>query len=152
MQGNAAAKTAGALHGNEGVGAVSPQRRKEPMRATATVFARVEDLRFSKAAEGVRNGTYRTTVTLQTEEEVRGVVKKGNDKEYGCTITAAGAFCSCPDALYRGSICKHAVALALYMIRNTRRDPADQARTQPEEPRPYNLTLVRVRPDFVSCP
>jgi uncharacterized Zn finger protein len=122
------------------------------MRATATVFARVEDQRFSKAAEGIRNGTYRTTVTLQAEEEVRGLVKKGHDKEYGCTITAAGAFCSCPDALYRGSICKHAVVLALCVIRNPRRDPADQARTQLEEQRPYNLTLVRVRPDFVSCP
>jgi predicted nucleic acid-binding Zn finger protein len=104
------------------------------MRATATVLARVEDQRFSKAAEGIRNGTYHTTVTLQTEEEVRGfVVKKGHDKEYGCTITTAGAFCSCPDALYRGSICKHAVALALYVIRNPLRDPAAQARTQPEQ-------------------
>jgi uncharacterized Zn finger protein len=109
------------------------------MRATATVLARVEDQRLAKAAEGIRNGTYRTTITLQTEEEVRGVVKKGNDKEYGCTLTAAGAFCSCPDALYRGSICKHAVALALCVIRNPRRDPVDQAWTQPEEQQPYHL-------------
>jgi uncharacterized Zn finger protein len=122
------------------------------MRATATVFARVEDQRFAKAAEGIRNGTYRTAVTRQTEEEVRGFVKKGNDKEYGCTITAAGAFCSCPDALYRGSICKHAVALALYVIRNPKSEPADRARTRSEAQRPYNLTLGRVRPDFMSCP
>jgi len=121
------------------------------MRATATVFARVEDRRFSKAAEGIRNGTYRTTITLQIEEEVRGFVKKGNDKEYGCTITAAGAFCSCPDALYRGSICKHAVALALHVIRNPLHDSADQARIQPEEQRPNNLKLVGVRPDFANC-
>jgi hypothetical protein len=122
------------------------------MRATATVLARVEDHRLTKAAEGIRNGTYRTTITLQTEEEVRGLVKKGNDKEYGCTITAAGAFCSCPDALYRGSICKHAVVLALCVIRNPLHDPTDQARTQPEEERPYDLTLRLVYPDFVSCP
>jgi hypothetical protein len=88
------------------------------MRATATILARVEDQRLSKAAEGIRDGTYRAKITLQTEEEVRGFVKKGNDKEYGCTITPAGAYCSCPDALYRGSICKHAVTLALYAIRN----------------------------------
>ena len=99
------------------------------MRATATVLARVEDQRFSKAAEGIRNGTYHATVTRQTEEEVRGLVKKGNDKEYGCTITTAGAFCSCPDALYRGSICKHAVALALCVIRNPLHDPTDQTHT-----------------------
>jgi uncharacterized Zn finger protein len=121
------------MHGNEGVGGVSQQRREESMRATATVLARVEDQRFSKAAEGIRNGTYRTTITLQTQEEVRGVVKKGNDKEYGCTLTTAGAFCSCPDALYRGSICKHAVTLALCVIRNPLHDPADQARTQSKE-------------------
>ena len=122
------------------------------MKATATVLARVEDQRFAKAVEGIRNGTYQTTVTLQAEEEVRGLVKKGTDKAYGCTITPAGAFCSCPDALYRGSICKHAVALALYVVRHPRCDPADQARTQPEEQRPYNLKLGRVSPDFVSCP
>jgi uncharacterized Zn finger protein len=131
---------------------VSLEKRKNPMRATAIVFARVEDQRFSKAAEGIRNGMYQTTITLQTEDEVRGVVKRGNDKEYGCTITATGAFCSCPDALYRGSICKHAVALALCVIRNPRRDLADQAQTQPPEQRPYNLKLGRVRPNFVSCP
>ena len=106
------------------------------MRATATVLARVEDQRFSKAAEGIRNGTYQTTITRQTEEEVRGLVKKGSDKEYGCTISTAGAFCSCPDALYRGNICKHAVALALCVIRNPLPDSAAQARTQLEEQQP----------------
>lgn len=121
------------------------------MRATATVLARVEEQRLSKAAEGIRNGMYRTTITLQTEDEVRGLVKKGDEKEYGCTITAAGAFCSCLDALYRGSICKHAVVLALCVIRNSLRDPADQARTQPEEQQPYELKLRLVRPNFVSC-
>jgi uncharacterized Zn finger protein len=79
-------------------------------------------------------------------------VKKGNDKEYGCTVTAAGAFCSCPDALYRGGICKHAVVLALYVVRNPLHDLADQTQTQPEEQRPYNLKLGRVSPNFVSCP
>lgn len=140
------------MYGNEGVGGASPQRRKNPLRATATVLARVEDQRFAKAAAGIRKGTYRTTVTLPTEEEVRGFVKNGNSKDYGCTITAAGAFCSCPDALHCGSICKHAVALALYVVRNPLRDPVDQAQTQPEEQQPYNLKLGRVRPDFASYP
>jgi uncharacterized Zn finger protein len=106
------------------------------MRATATVLARVEDQRFSKAAEGIRNGTYHTTITRQTEEEVRGLVKKGSDKEYGCTISTAGAFCSCPDALYRGNICKHAVALALCVIRTPLPDSAAQARGKLEEQQP----------------
>lgn len=101
------------------------------MKATATILARVGEQRFAKAAEGIRDGTYRTTITLQTEEEVRGIVKKGNDREYGCTLTTAGAFCSCPDALYRGNICKHAVALALWVIRTPRHRSANQAQTQP---------------------
>ena len=118
------------------------------MRATATVLAKVEDQRFHKAVEGMRNGAYHMTITLRGEEEVRGFVKKGNDKEYGCTITEAGAFCSCPDALYRGTICKHAVALALHVIRT----PETRAQAEQEEQRPYNLKLVRTRPDFVACP
>jgi predicted nucleic acid-binding Zn finger protein len=110
------------------------------MRATAMILARVEDQRLSKAAEGIRNGTYRTMVTLQTGEEVRGFVKKGNDKEYGCTITPTGAYCSCPDALYRGSICKHAVTLALYVLLNsTSNSVTDQARTNQEERRSIDL-------------
>jgi hypothetical protein len=101
------------------------------MRATATVLARVEDQRFHKAVEGMRNGAYHMTITLRTKEEVRGFVKNGNSKDYGCTITEAGTFWSCPDALYRGGICKHAAALALYVIRNPLRDPADQVQPQP---------------------
>ena len=87
------------------------------MRATATVLARVEDQKFHKAVEGIRNGAYQMTITRRTPEEVRGFVKKHDGKEYGCTITETGAWCSCPDALYRGGICKHAVALALDVIR-----------------------------------
>ena len=87
------------------------------MRATATVLARVEDQKFHKAVEGIRNGAYQMTITRRTPEEVRGFVKKNDGKEYGCTITEVGAWCSCPDALYRGGICKHAVVLALDVLR-----------------------------------
>jgi hypothetical protein len=31
-------------------------------------------------------------------------------------LTEHGAYCSCPDALYRGVTCKHAVAVALSQI------------------------------------
>jgi len=91
------------------------------MRATAIVLARVEDQKFHKAVEGIRNGAYQMTITRRTKEEVRGFVKKDDGKEYGCAITEAGAWCSCPDALYRGGICKHAVALALDVIRTPTR-------------------------------
>ena len=57
------------------------------------------------------------TLTRQTEAEIRALVKNGEGKEYGVTLTEAGVFCSCPDALYRGSICKHATTLALAVLR-----------------------------------
>ncbi len=57
------------------------------------------------------------TLTRQTEAEIRALVKNGEAKEYGVTLTEAGVFCSCPDALYRGSICKHPTTLALAVLR-----------------------------------
>jgi len=126
---DAAIKTADAKLGNEGVDGASSPRRGDSMRATATVLARVEDQKFHKAVEGIRNGAYQMKITRRTQQEVRGFVKKGDGKEYGCTITEAGAWCSCPDALYRGGICKHAVALALDVIRTP------GIRTEQEEPR-----------------
>jgi hypothetical protein len=46
------------------------------MRATAMVLARVEDQKFYKAMEGIRNGAYQMTITRRTQEEVRGFVKR----------------------------------------------------------------------------
>jgi hypothetical protein len=46
--------------------------------------------------------------------------------------------------MFRHSICKHAVVLALYAIRN----PQAEAE-QVEETRPVNLTLAKVRPEWV---
>jgi hypothetical protein len=100
------------------------------MKATATVLAKVEETRFHRAVDGTRRGTYQVKITLRNEDEVRGLVKIPNGAEYGCSITPAGAFCSCPDALYRGIICKHAVVLALYVIRNPMRDPAEITRRE----------------------
>ena len=118
------------------------------MKATATILARVEDKRFHKAVEGMRNGAYHVLVTLHTKEEARGFVRSGNGKEYGCTITDAGGFCSCPDALYRGGICKHSVALALHVVRT----PKDKVQKKQKERPVYNLKLARTSPDFASCP
>jgi predicted nucleic acid-binding Zn finger protein len=108
------------------------------MRATATILARAEDKRFQKAVDAVRNGAYHVRVTLRTDEEVRGFIRKADEeREYGCTVTNAGAFCSCPDALYRGSICKHAVVLTLHVLRN----PHEQGL----EPPPPVLRLVKTQ-------
>lgn len=123
------------------------------MKATATVLSKVEDARFQKAVEGMRSGAYDVTITLRSEEEVRGVVKNPDGKAYGCTLTTAGAFCSCPDALYRGNICKHAVVLALSEIRN----PAPlRPFSEPEQltntRHAPNLKLAKVRQGFTFSP
>ena len=57
------------------------------------------------------------TLTRQSEGEVRALVKNGDGIEYGVTLTETVTTCSCKDALYRGVICKHAVATALHVLR-----------------------------------
>jgi hypothetical protein len=60
------------------------------------------------------------------------------------TITDGAIACSCRDALYRGVVCKHAVAVALYTIRT----PQAEAIAEAQEERPVNLKLAKVRPGW----
>src|SRR5215471_17956470 len=110
---------------------------------TQSVLAKVEPGRLAKAAEGYATGTYTITVTAQSETEVRGFVANGDGKEYGVVLTEARAFCSCPDAMFRHTTCKHAVVLALHVIRT----PTEEAK----EARPVSLKLGRVRPGWTAC-
>jgi len=110
---------------------------------TTTILAKVEKGRLQKAVEGLVSGSYQVKVAQQTEAEIRGFVANGDGKEYGVVLSAGNVFCSCPDAMYRKSICKHAVALALYTIRNP------QTEAKEEEARPVNLKLAKVRPGAV---
>jgi uncharacterized Zn finger protein len=70
-------------------------------------------------------------------------VASGDGKEYGVVLSEGQAFCSCKDALYRKGVCKHAVALALYAIRN----PQGKVEAK-EETRPYDLSLGKTRKGF----
>ena len=86
--------------------------------------------RLQKAVCGLANGTLTVSLIRQSPFEVRGYVQHGQSKEpYEITLTAARAWCSCPDALFRHAICKHAVALALTVLRHPR----------PETKRTYQL-------------
>src|SRR5262249_20935672 len=100
--------------------------------------------RLQKAVEGLVNRTYTITLASQSEPELRGFVINGDGQEYGVVLSEGQAFCSCKDAMYRKGICKHAVALALYVIRHPK---AEATREAPEE-QPYNLKLAKVRPGF----
>jgi uncharacterized Zn finger protein len=109
---------------------------------THTVLATVEPGRLAKAVDGYTAGAYTITVTGQSEAEVSGFVANGDGTQYGVVLTAARAFCSCPDSMFRHTVCKHAVVLALHVIR----PPKEEAK---EEERPVSLKLGKARPGFV---
>lgn len=88
------------------------------MTAITTVLAKIDDHRFHRALLGLRQGAYQVKIAFRGEDEIRGFVQCINGQVYGCTISADSAFCSCPDALYRGNICKHIAILALSEIRD----------------------------------
>ena len=89
-----------------------------------SVLQHVSTDRLQRAVNALVDGSLTVTLTRQTEAEIRALVQNGEGKEYGCTLTEAGAFCSCPDSLYRGCVCKHAAVLALAVLRAS----------QPQEP------------------
>lgn len=85
--------------------------------------------RLQKAVCGLADGSLTVTLTRQSDSEVRALVKNGDGIEYGVTLTEALTTCSCKDALYRGVVCKHAVAVALYILR-TPQQPKEQPKKQ----------------------
>ena len=111
------------------------------MIATHTL-AKVEAGRLQKAVDGFVSGAYRITLASQTDAEIRGFVTNGDGKEYGVVLSESQAFCSCKDAMYRKGVCKHAVALALYVIRTPQAEPVRK-----EEPA-YSLNLVKTRKGY----
>src|SRR5215472_6817004 len=108
---------------------------------TQSILAKVEPGRLQKAVEGFVSGHYAVTVTCQEEAEIRGYVVNGDGHQYGVVLSEGQSFCSCADAMYRKGICKHAVALALYVIRTPK------AEAEPEQ-RPGDLKLGKVRKGF----
>jgi predicted nucleic acid-binding Zn finger protein len=92
------------------------------------VLQQVSTDRLQRAVTALADGSLTMTLTRQTEAEIRALVKNGEGKEYGVTLTKAAVFCSCPDALYRGSVCKHATILALAVLRGEIKE-AKSART-----------------------
>lgn len=124
------------------------------MRATATILAAVNETQLHKVVEEIRTGGYQITLTFRREREVRGRVQHIDGKVYDCTLSQAGSFCSCPDALYRRRTCKHAVLLALYELSTPPSSvsyPVQKDSAQ-ESGRQGDLKLVKVRRDFVFPP
>jgi hypothetical protein len=82
-----------------------------------TVLQHVSPDRLQKAVNAFVEGDMTIAITRQTESEIRALVKNGDGKEYGATLTESLITCSCKDSLYRGGICKHGVAVALHVLR-----------------------------------
>src|SRR5215510_3946038 len=107
-----------------------------------SVLHTVSTDRLQRAVNALAEGSLTVTLTRQTEAEIRALVKNGEAKEYGVTLTETGVFCSCPDALYRGVACKHATVVALFVLR------LPQEPQPPEEDRKPDLKLTRVRSGY----
>ena len=86
---------------------------------------------LQRAVTALADGSLTVPLTRQTEMEIRALVQNGAGKEYGVTLTETGAFCSCPDALYRGVTCKHATVVALSVLQT----PQGQVEQPTEPPR-----------------
>jgi hypothetical protein len=82
-----------------------------------TVLQHVSTDRLQRAVTALADGSLTMTLTRQTEAEIRALVKNGEGFEYGITLTEALTTCSCKDSLYRGTVCKHAAVVALYVLR-----------------------------------
>lgn len=82
-----------------------------------TILQHVSSDRLQRAVCGLADGSLTVTITRQSEAEIRALVKNGDEKEYGVTLSESLTACSCKDALYRGGICKHGVAVALHVLR-----------------------------------
>lgn len=102
------------------------------MSITNHTLSRVTADRLQRGVEGLASGAYSITLTRLTEDEISAQVANGDGKTYPVTLTAMRSFCGCNDALYRGKTCKHAVALALFVIRT------------PHPTQPIDLRLAKV--------
>lgn len=113
------------------------------MSITNHTLARVDTERLQRGVEGLASGAYTIKVTRQDEDEISAYVFNGDAKDYSVTLTAMRSFCACADSMYRSKTCKHAVALALYAIRNP-----PLAVSVPD----LSLAKVRRLPDLADAP
>jgi uncharacterized Zn finger protein len=104
--------------------------------------------RFHKAAASLADGSLAVTITSQSETAIQATARNGSGKEYRLSLNAAGTACSCADALFRHSLCKHGLALALALAVLWLPPTAEPQAVQEAE-QPVNLRLGKVRKHFV---
>ena len=107
------------------------------------ILAKVDNERLQRGVEGVTTGAYSFTLTRFSETEIAAYVTNGDGKTYPVTIATNWQFCGCGDAQHRHAVCKHAVALAVWTLQNSRAAIKNGAKD--EEPKPLDLSLRKVR-------
>ncbi|AEF94492.1 zinc finger SWIM domain-containing protein [Desulfotomaculum nigrificans CO-1-SRB] len=100
------------------------------------LLGKVDEGRFNRALAGLAAGWqfevgYR--VFGQRGVEVRGFVKYGR-KQYTVAISPKGAWCSCSDVVYRGTLCKHIAFVAMAELAYYAAERS--AHREPQEVRP----------------
>ena len=108
------------------------------MEHLTNAIKRVESGRLAKAAQGLADHTLTVAVVFQADDEVRAIVKNGDNVPYTAIITGENSLCACKDFLYRSHTvgpCKHIAALALFAIQNppTRLTPTEKP-SAPDQP------------------
>ncbi len=71
---------------------------------------------------------YTVQIAKQTETQTTAYVTNGDGKTYGVTMSRDLVCCSCPDAMYRQHVCKHARMVVEHLMSTLR----DAIRTQEE--------------------
>lgn len=73
--------------------------------------------RAQRAAEQAADYTVR--ITRRDSNGAAAYVSRGEDRRYGVQVSLDGLIaCSCPDAMHRGTICKHAWILMKHLEAN----------------------------------
>src|SRR5262249_11926781 len=103
---------------------------------SAAILATVDPGRLQKAVDGYTAADYTVALVSQKAEEICGLISNGGGARYEVVLTPARSYCGCPDAQFRHAVCKHAVVLALHVVRSPQAEAAEE--------RPVNLKLGRV--------
>ena len=88
-----------------------------------TTLSKADDVRLLKGTEGLCTGVYHCTITQRSANELQGVVLNDQRVKYHVIVWDGWAVCSCPDSRHRATVCKHAIALALYAVRHPENPP-----------------------------
>jgi hypothetical protein len=78
--------------------------------------------RQATAVRGLADGSITITVIHRSDSEIRAAVQNGAGVTYSVKLTEHDVFCSCPDALYRGAVCKHIQATAHFCLQQQETD------------------------------